>query len=126
MPQQRQVYLSGEFVPESEARVSIFDSALMFGDMLFEMTRTYNGEPFRLRDHLERLYAGLKIAEIECGLNIDGMEAASLQTIEVNRSCFPAGLDFQIMHNVSRGPLDLYRTVFPGGPRPTITCWPLT
>jgi branched-chain amino acid aminotransferase len=128
MPQQRKVYFNGEFVPESEARVSIFDSALMFGDMLFEMTRTYNGEPFRLRNHLERLYAGLKIMEIDCGLNIDEMEAATLQTIEVNRPCFPEGLDFQIMHNVSRGPLAQYRTLFTEGPRPTITinCWPLT
>ena len=65
MAQQRQVYLSGKFVPESEAKVSIFDNALMYGDMLFEMTRTYKGIPFRLRDHLERLYNGLKIIEID-------------------------------------------------------------
>ena len=42
----RVVYFNGEFVPESEARVSIFDSALMFGDMAFEMTRTFNQVPF--------------------------------------------------------------------------------
>ena len=35
----RTVYFNGDFVPESEARVSIYDSALMFGDMFFEMTR---------------------------------------------------------------------------------------
>ena len=39
----------GKFVPEHEARVSIFDSSLMFGDMAFEMTRTFNGEAFCLR-----------------------------------------------------------------------------
>ena len=128
MPPQRKVYFNGAFVPESEARVSIFDSALMFGDMLFEVTRTYNGEPFRLRHHLERLYAGLKIAEIDCGLTIDEMEAASLQTVDVNRPCFPEGLDFQIMHDVSRGPLAVYKSLFPEGLHPTITinCWPLT
>ena len=124
----RKVYVSGEFVPESEARVSIFDSALMFGDMLFEMTRVYNGKPFRLRDHLERLYSGLKIVEIDCGMSIDEMEAATLETIDVNRPSFPEGLDFQIMHNVSRGPLALYSSVFPKGLHPTVTinCWPLT
>ncbi len=37
----RTVYFNGKYVPESEARVSIFDSALMFGDMAFEMTRTF-------------------------------------------------------------------------------------
>ncbi len=126
--QPRKVYLNGEFVPESEARISIFDSALMFGDMLFEMTRTYNGEPFRLRDHLDRLYAGIRILEIDCGMTQAEMEAATLRTLEVNRGCFPAGVDIQIMHNVSRGPLPVYRPAFAADLRPTVTinCWPLT
>ena len=38
---QRQVYFNGEIIPESEARISIYDSALMFGDMVFEMTRSF-------------------------------------------------------------------------------------
>jgi branched-chain amino acid aminotransferase len=128
MPAQRKVYFSGEFVPESEARVSIFDTALMSGDMVFEMTRTYNQEPFRLRHHLERLYAGIKALEIDCGLSIDEMEEATHQTLEVNRLAFPHGLEIQIMHNVSSGPLALYKTVFPEGLKPTVTinCWPLT
>src|SRR6185312_8367699 len=56
----RVVYFNGQFVPETEARVSIYDSALMFGDMVFEMTRSFNGKQFMLREHLERLYYGLK------------------------------------------------------------------
>ena len=52
---QRVVYFNGEFVPESEAKVSIYDSALMFGDMVFEMTRSFNGEKWKLREHLERM-----------------------------------------------------------------------
>ena len=128
MPTRRKVYLNGDYVPEAEARVSIFDSALMFGDMVFEMARSFNGRPFRVRHHLERLYAGLRILEIECGLTLDEMEAATMETIEINRPCFPEGLDYQLMHNVSRGPLPLYATVFPGGLQPTVTisCWPLT
>ena len=38
----RLVYMNGEFVPEEDARISIYDSALMFGDMVFEMTRSFN------------------------------------------------------------------------------------
>ncbi|MBV7330576.1 aminotransferase class IV [Chloroflexi bacterium TSY] len=128
MSTQRTVYFNGEFVAESDARVSIFDSALMFGDMIFETTRTFNGQPFRLRDHIDRLYVGLRTLEIDCGLTADEMEAATLQTIERNRPCFPDGLDFQIVHNVSRGPLGLYHLVFPQGLQATIVinCWPLT
>lgn len=123
----RQVYFNGNFVPESEARVSIFDSALMFGDMVFEMSRTFNRNPFRLRDHLQRLFAGLRILEIDCGLSLNEMEAATIRTLDANRPSLPEGMDVQIMHNVSRGPLALYRSVFPQGLRPTVTisCWPL-
>ena len=128
MAEGRLVYMSGDFVPESEARVSIFDTALMYGDMVFEMTRSYNMKPFRLRHHLERLYAGIKILEIDCGLDIDEMETATLETIDINKDRMPEGVDYQIMHNVSNGPLGLYASVFPDGIKPTISInvWPLT
>ena len=66
--------------------------------------------------------------EIDCGLTLAEMEAATLQTVEINRAVFPREIDFQIMHNVSRGPLDLYGSVFSEGLKPTvlINCWPLT
>ena len=41
----RLVYFNGALVPEAEARVSIYDSALMFGDMVFEMTRSFGKKP---------------------------------------------------------------------------------
>jgi branched-chain amino acid aminotransferase len=125
---QRQVYLNGTFVPESEAKISIFDSALMFGDMVFEVTRTFRHVPFLLHEHLERLYLGLKILEIDCGMTIDEMEEITLETVKRNSACIPPEIDFQITHNVSRGPLSLYRSVFPEGIKPTVSinCWPLT
>ena len=124
---QRIVYFNGQFVPEAEARVSIFDSALMFGDMAFEMTRTYNQRPFRLRKHLERLYGSLKLLEIDCGLTIDQMERITRETLERNLPTESDDMDWQIMHDVSRGPLELYRTAFEDGIRPTVSinCWPL-
>ena len=51
---ERLVYFNGEFIPEQEARISIFDCALMYGDMVFEMTRSFAQQPYRLREHLER------------------------------------------------------------------------
>ena len=61
---QRLVYFNGVFVPESEAKVSIYDSSLMFGDMVFEMTRSFNKVQFKLSEHIKRLYYGLKILRI--------------------------------------------------------------
>lgn len=123
--QDRKVYFNGEFVSEQEARVSIFDSALMFGDMVFEMTRTYGQKPFRLGEHLERAYAGLKYVGIDCGMSIGEMEAATFETLAVNAEAL-GDAEVQIMHNISRGPLAVYKAVFGGAVRPTVTisCWP--
>ncbi|MEO1996240.1 MAG: branched-chain amino acid aminotransferase, partial [Planctomycetaceae bacterium] len=71
---ERVVYFNGQCAPETEARVSIFDSALMYGDMAFEMTRTFAGKAFELRTHLQRLYGSLTLMEIECGMSIDEMQ----------------------------------------------------
>jgi branched-chain amino acid aminotransferase len=43
---ERVVYFNGELLPEKEAKISIYDSALMFGDMVFEMTRSFNKKQF--------------------------------------------------------------------------------
>ena len=127
MPSPRAVYHNGAFVPEHEARVSIYDSALMFGDMAFEVTRTYAHRPFRLRAHMERLYASLRLLEIDCGLDIDAMEAATHEALARNLPSEAPDVDWQITHDVSRGPLACYRSAFGGTPRPTvvIACWPL-
>lgn len=123
--EKRKVYFNGEFVAETEARVSIFDSALMFGDMVFDMTRTYRQQPFRLRQHLERTFAGLRYLGIDCGMTVHEMETVTLRTLEVNLEALD-GAEAQIMHNISRGPLGIYKSVFGGSIRPTITinCWP--
>ena len=121
----RVVYFNGELVTENEARVSIFDSALMFGDMAFEMTRTYNGKTFKLREHLERLYGSLRLMEIDCGMTIDEMEELSEEILEKNKPTEADDVDWQIMHDVSRGVLGLYTTVVPAGPTVSINCWPL-
>ena len=123
----RVVYFNGQFVPESEARVSIFDSALMFGDMAFEMTRTYNRQPFRLKDHLQRLYASLRLLEIDPGMHLARMQAITLETLQRNVASEPDDVDWQIMHDISRGPLAPYRSLFAGqlGPTISINCWPL-
>jgi branched-chain amino acid aminotransferase len=49
------VYLDGAFVDKSEAKVSVFDHGLLYGDGVFEGIRLYDGNVFRLDEHLERL-----------------------------------------------------------------------
>lgn len=112
--------MNGSFVPESQAKISIFDSALMFGDMVFEMTRSFNKKQFKLREHLERLYTGIHILKIPIQITIEEMEQACYQTIEANEPVFAAHDEHRLMINVSRGPLGLYAAVFDGKMEPTI------
>ncbi|MBT4501991.1 MAG: branched-chain amino acid aminotransferase [Gemmatimonadetes bacterium] len=116
----RLVYFNGEFIPEVEARISIFDCALMYGDMLFEMTRSFGQKSYRLREHLERLYASMKYAGIDCGMSIGEMEAATAETIERNLPVLE-GYDFQIMHDVTRGALPLYDSLVKEGTAPIVS-----
>lgn len=116
----RLVYLNGEFVPETEAKISIYDSALMFGDMVFEMTRSFNQKQFMLRQHLERLYRGIKQLCIPLKISIDEMEQLAYQTMEANEPAFDPHDEHRLMINVSRGPLGMYKMVFGGNIEPTI------
>lgn len=116
----RLVYFNGEFVPEIEARISIFDCALMYGDMVFEMTRSFQQKPYRLREHMERLYGSMKYAGIDCGMTIDAMEAVTHETVERNLPALE-GYDFQIMHDVTRGALPLYDSLVREGTKPIVS-----
>jgi len=116
----RVVYINGDFVPEDEAKISIYDSALMFGDMVFEMTRSFNKKQFRLREHLERLYAGIKILKIPMQMTIEELESACLQTILKNEPVFSENDEHRLMINVSRGPLSIYAPIFNNQIQPTV------
>ena len=107
----RVVYLNGELVPEAEAKISIYDSALMFGDMVFEMTRSFDGHQFKLREHIDRLFVGLSILRIPMPLTKDELEQACYQTIEANRSVFNDDDEHRLMIDVSRGLLGIYEGI---------------
>jgi branched-chain amino acid aminotransferase len=114
------VYFNGRFVPETEARLSIYDSALMFGDMVFEMTRSFNGLQFKLREHLDRLYASIKMVRIPLAMSREEMEQAVYDTIEANRAGFADDDEHRVMIDVSRGILSLYSGVVGVAPGPNV------
>lgn len=123
----RVVYFNGELIPETEAKISIYDSALMFGDMVFEMTRSFNKKQFKLREHLERLYSGLRILRIPLDMTIDEMEKACYQTIDANEHLMGADDEHRLMIDVSRGLLGIYQNnvALPKGPNVIIADFPL-
>lgn len=84
MPSKAYAYVNGRFVPESEARVSIFDRGFLYGDGCFETMRVYSGRMFRAAEHLERLFAGLRALGIEPLLSPEEFRAACRALIRYN------------------------------------------
>ena len=54
--QELQIYIDGKFYPKSEAKISVYDHGLLYGDGVFEGIRAYNGIVFKLKEHVDRLY----------------------------------------------------------------------
>tara|TARA_B100001121_G_C18632283_1_gene594959 strand:- start:247 stop:1224 length:978 start_codon:yes stop_codon:yes gene_type:complete len=116
----RLVYINGKFIKEKEAKISIYDSALMFGDMVFEMTRSFNHQQFKLKDHLERLLRGIKIYRIPLNLSLEDLTKICEETIKKNKDFFNKNDEHRLMINVSRGPLGPYSEVFDNKMEPTL------
>ncbi len=127
-PSGRIVDLNGRLVPEAEASVSIFDSALMYGDTVFEMTRSFNRKQFMLREHLERLYRSIKGLRIPFSIPMEHLESRVEDVIRRNQPHMSADDEDRVMINVSRGPLSIYHPIFGGDPGPTqvISSFPLS
>lgn len=96
------IYLDGKFVPQEEAKISVFDHGYLYGDGVFEGIRAYDGIVFRLDEHLRRLYESAKTITLEIPLSIKEMEEALLETIRRNNL-----RDAYIRLVVSRGYGDL-------------------
>lgn len=99
----RQVYISGRMLPETEAKISIFDSAIMLADTVTESTRTFGHKPFKLEQHIERLYQSLKLTRIDPGMSADQMLRTTLEVFEANLDNYASHEDCWIVHNISRG-----------------------
>ncbi|MCH8089685.1 MAG: aminotransferase class IV [Chloroflexi bacterium] len=103
MTKERIVYLNGEMVPESEAKVSIHDRGFKLGDAVFDNTRTFNGEVFKVREHLDRLYRSCKYLRLDPGMSKDRMAELTHQVVDANLPLLEEGGDYWVIQRVTRG-----------------------
>lgn len=80
-----QIYLDGEFLPQEEAKISVFDHGLLYGDGVFEGIRSYKGKVFKLTEHLDRLYESAKTIMLQISLSRAEMQEAVLNTLRLNK-----------------------------------------
>lgn len=79
------VYINGTFFDKEEARISVFDHGLLYGDGVFEGLRSYGGKVFRLQEHLERLYESALAIHLQIPMDIDPLAAAVNESLQVNK-----------------------------------------
>src|ERR1700734_284188 len=84
------IYINGKFFDEKNAKVSVFDHGLLYGDGVFEGIRAYNGRVFKLKEHIERLYYSAKAILLEIPMTQEALMKATVDTIRANklRDCY--------------------------------------
>lgn len=102
------VYLSGRMVPASQASIAIFDAGVVLGATVTEMTRTFQRQPWRLRDHVERLFRSLRYTRMDVGMTVDDMLRVTLEVVEHNAALLPPGGELGIIHFVTAGEFPVY------------------
>jgi len=112
------VYLNGEFMPLSEARIPVLDRGFIFGDGVYEVIPVYSKKPFRMAEHLVRLQHSLD--GIRLANPMSDAQWTTLMTDIITRNLAQAGEDQSVYLQVTRGvakrdhafPKDVKQTVF--------------
>jgi branched-chain amino acid aminotransferase len=107
------VYIDSEYYPKAQAKISVFDHGLLYGDGVFEGIRAYNGTVFKLKEHINRLYQSAHTMMLRIPLTKEQMVEAVLQTLRKNQM-----KDAYIRLVVTRGEGDLGLD-----PRTTLISW---
>ena len=106
MPQlanERVAWFNGSFVPEREVMIPFRDRSWKYGDGAFDMTRTFDGRIFRIKEHIDRFYRSLRYLRIDPGMPASEMVALSEEIVERNNHLRGPDGDWWVGQRVSRG-----------------------
>ncbi len=79
------IYIDGKYLPEDQAKISVFDHGFLYGDGVFEGIRAYNGRVFRLKEHLDRLYDSAKAIDLHPPLSKDELAEVICEVLRKNK-----------------------------------------
>ena len=85
MDKESLVYINGEYLPKAQAKISVFDHGLLYGDGVFEGIRAYNGVVFKLKEHVDRLYGSAHPLMLKIPLTKEQIIEAVLETLRRNK-----------------------------------------
>lgn len=107
----RVCYMAGQWLPESEAKVSVYDLSVMQAAAAFEMTRSFTGETFRLSEHLERLMASCRLLHIPMPCDLDALTEICWEAQERNKAAMREGDEHRLLIVVSPGAAPIYHDI---------------
>jgi len=117
------VYLRGQFLPASQASLKIYDSGIVMGATVTEMTRTFCHQPFRLEEHIARLFRSLKYTRMETGLTPDALLKISREILAHNAALILPKEELGLIHFVTAGENSVYAgSAASGGPMTPTVC----
>jgi branched-subunit amino acid aminotransferase/4-amino-4-deoxychorismate lyase len=102
------VYLRGEMVPASQAHLAIFDAGIVLGATVTEMTRTFKHEPYRLDEHMDRLFRSLKYTRMDIGMSKAELAKVSRELVANNLKCAHPDDELGLIHFVTAGEFPVY------------------
>jgi branched-chain amino acid aminotransferase len=79
-----QIYINGTFYDKENAKISVYDHGLLYGDGIFEGMRSYSGKVFRLSEHMDRLYESARAICLQIPISKEQMEADVIETLRQN------------------------------------------
>jgi branched-chain amino acid aminotransferase len=124
---ERVAYFNGEIVPESQVLVPFRDRGFKYGDAVFDMTRTFGHNIFKIETHINRFYNSLRYVDIDPGMSQKEMVDLSMAVLEGNLHLLGPDDDYWVGQRVSRGVDlvggDMWET--DGGSNVIIECAPL-
>jgi branched-chain amino acid aminotransferase len=115
------VYLNGHLVPASQASLKIYDAGIVLGATVTEMTRTFRHQPFRLEDHVARLFRSLKYTRMDIGLTSGELLAVSREVLAHNTALIGTDDEVGLIHFVTAGEYPVYAGSAAGNVRTTPT-----
>ena len=102
-PAIRQAYINGDMVPEDQAKISIFDSAVLVGDSVMEVARTFHRKLFRWPLHRNRFLRSIKAARMHFAMSAEELDRVTLEFLEANLPTLEEGDEAAVGHMLSRG-----------------------
>jgi branched-chain amino acid aminotransferase len=123
---ERIAYYNGEYLPESRVLLPFRDRGFVYGDAVFDTTRTFAHRPFKVKEHVDRLYRSLRYIRLDPGLSPAEMRAVTETVLERNRHLLGPDEDYWVSQRISRGVTRLDREEpLQTGPTVIVECTPL-